>query len=81
MSTDNQTQSPPTADQIDAGLPAQPASLRDDFALAAMREILASDTAMDMVSKQAKKSNLAPSAIIARMAYRIANEMMKERAK
>lgn len=81
MSTEDQPQTPPRGEPLDAGLPAQPDPLRDKFALAAMQKILGSEAAMERVGEQAKKRSLAPFAIVARMSYRMANEMMKERAK
>jgi hypothetical protein len=56
-------------------------TMRDYFAKGAMEAILGSEEAMDRVGEQAAKKNLRPAAIVAKMAFNIAGEMLKERAK
>lgn len=54
-------------------------SMRDYFAKGAMEATLASETAMEQVGNQATKK-ITPFAIVARMAYRMADEMLKARS-
>lgn len=55
-------------------------SMRDFFAKGAMEATLGSEEAMSSIGEQAERSRVNPFKLVAKMAYRMADEMLKARA-
>lgn len=69
----------PPAGDVGQEQPDDHMTLRDKFAIEAMRSILMTEEAMDRVGITAKNKKISPFTIVARMSYKMAGEMMKAR--